>query len=176
MCIRDRTTAALLHPSHRPGRPRSKSCPLFPKSEGLDRFAAVVREAVVLTRSQYVRSPASIDGVMPGAAKHSRLSDRLRALDVGLLATDISRSTQPASSELRSAKQSEGSPHKKSNEGSKEASEASEKGKAQQAKKAKRSKPKRQSAASQKGKAKRCLLYTSPSPRDQRGSRMPSSA
>ena len=26
------------------------------------------------------------------------------------------------------------------------------------------------------GKAKTCLLYTSPSPRDQRGSRMPSSA
>ena len=26
------------------------------------------------------------------------------------------------------------------------------------------------------GKAHRCLLYTSPSPRDQRGSRMPSSA
>ena len=30
--------------------------------------------------------------------------------------------------------------------------------------------------ASQKQQSKRCLLYTSPSPRDQRGSRMPSSA
>ena len=31
-------------------------------------------------------------------------------------------------------------------------------------------------AAAQPSKAKSCLLYTSPSPRDQRGSRMPSSA
>ena len=32
------------------------------------------------------------------------------------------------------------------------------------------------SSPSQIGKYKHCLLYTSPSPRDQRGSRMPSSA
>ena len=37
-------------------------------------------------------------------------------------------------------------------------------------------KPARKKRTSRKAKAHACLLYTSPSPRDQRGSRMPSSA